>query len=74
MDKVANLEIFSYDKKHNSIVRITHRKIKVTLDSGVVTTTEEVIIDTNKDKESQLYYEGLAISHASYDKEVIKDK
>jgi hypothetical protein len=74
VDEVVDLELFSYDKKHKSIVKRTHRKRKVTLDNGVVSTTEEVIIDTKKAKESQLYSTGLAISHASYDKAVIEEK
>jgi hypothetical protein len=44
------------------------------LDSEVVNTTEEVIIDVKKARESQLYSVGLAISHASYDKSVMEER
>jgi hypothetical protein len=74
VEDVVDLESFSYDKKKKSIVKRTHRKRKVTLDSGVLSTTEEVIIDTKKDKMSQLYSIGLAISHASYDKAIMEER
>jgi len=68
------LESFAYDKKQKSIVKRTRRKRKTTLDNGVLCTSEEVIIDTNKAKLSQLYSPGLAISYASFDKEIMEER
>jgi hypothetical protein len=40
----------------------------------VLSTKEEVIIDTKKAKTSQLYSTILAISHASYDMTLVEEK
>jgi hypothetical protein len=74
VEEVVDLESFSYDKKKKSIVKRTHRKRKTTLDNGVLCTSEEVIIDTKKAKMSQLYSTGMAISHASFDKEIMEER
>jgi hypothetical protein len=55
-------------KKMRSIVKRTQRKRKITLDKSVLCTYEEVIIDTKKEKMSELFSIGLAISHASLEK------
>jgi hypothetical protein len=74
IEDLDDLKIFTYEKKQRSIVKINHRKRKVTLDSGVLRRITEVIIDIKKAKASQLYSKFLAISHASYDKEVVEER
>jgi hypothetical protein len=74
VEEVANLESFAYDRKRRSIVKRTQRKRKITLDNSVLCTFEEVIINTKKEKMSQLFSVGLVISHASLDKVVAKER
>jgi len=61
------LEVEFYSKR-------THNKRNLTVENEAVSTTKEVIIDTKKAKESQLYSADLAIYHASYDKAVMEER
>jgi hypothetical protein len=44
----------------------------ITLDFSILCISEEVIIDTKKEKTSYIFLEDLVISHASLEKEVEK--
>jgi hypothetical protein len=57
-------------EKRISIVRRNQMKRMITLDISVLCTSEEVIIDIKKENMHYLFLAGLAISHASLDKEV----
>jgi hypothetical protein len=74
VDEVADLELFSYDQNKNFIVRKTHKKRKLTMDSEAVIITEKVIIDTKKGKERQIYSMGLVVSHASYEQVMMEER
>jgi hypothetical protein len=64
VDEVANIEATSYDRKRQVVVKRT-RKMKLTLDSSMVITTKEILMDTKKDKVSELLGVGMVISHAT---------
>jgi hypothetical protein len=44
------------------------------LDSSVLCTSEEVILDTKKSRMSELFSTGITISHASFDKVVAEER
>jgi hypothetical protein len=70
---LVELESFSYDKKRISIVKRNHRKMNTALDGSVLCTSEEVIMDTMKSKMNNIY-PGMAISHASFEKEIKEER
>jgi hypothetical protein len=44
------------------------------LDNSLLSTLEEIIMDTKKDIMSELFATSLANSHASFDKDVVEEK
>jgi hypothetical protein len=45
VDEVVDLESLAYDRKRKPIVRRTQRKRNLTVDSGILCTSKEVILD-----------------------------
>jgi len=43
------------------------------LDSSMLCTSREVIMDTSKSKMSELFSIGISISHASFDKYLVEE-
>jgi hypothetical protein len=68
VDEVVDLEYLAYDQKMKLIIGRTQRKIKLIVDSGILFTFEEVIIDAKRARMSELVSAGITILHASLDK------
>jgi hypothetical protein len=65
---LSDLEMIAYNKRKKVIVKQTQKRKKVDLDTTILCTTEEQVIDTKRARLSDLLSTGLAISHATMDK------
>jgi hypothetical protein len=54
IDEVENFHAISYDKKRQVVVKRIRKKRRITIDSAVVITTKETLLDTRKSKVSEL--------------------
>jgi hypothetical protein len=68
VDKVANVQEITYDKKRQVIFRRKEKNMRLTLDSVVMITTKETLVDTRNSKVSELLGAGMFISSATIDR------
>jgi hypothetical protein len=54
IDEVVDIQVISYDRKRKSIMRRTTKKRRLTLDSSILITTEEKLLNTENVKTSEL--------------------
>jgi hypothetical protein len=69
MDEVNNIQAIAYDQKRRDIMKRTTKKRRVTLDSSILITTEENLINTEHAKTSELIDAGMVITDATLDRE-----
>jgi hypothetical protein len=69
MDKVVDVQDISYDSKRQLIVNITGKKRRITLESVVMITIKETLLDVGQSKVSELLGESMSISRATIDRE-----
>jgi hypothetical protein len=70
IDKFVDIEAITCDKKRRVFVTRTSRKRNMSLDNIMVINTEETLLDVKKAKVSEFLGEGVAISHATSDREI----
>jgi hypothetical protein len=68
LEEVVDLESIAYNRHKQAIVKRTRKRKQVDVDSVILCTTEESLLDIKKDKLSDLLSAGIAISHATIDK------
>jgi hypothetical protein len=68
MDEVANIHAISYDWKRKAILQRTTKKRRITLDSSILITTEEHLINTKHATTSELIDAGMEITDATLDR------
>jgi hypothetical protein len=61
--------VIAYDRKRKTITKRTTKKIRHMLDSSILITTEEKLLNTEKTKTSNLISVGMAIMNATLDRE-----
>ena len=69
MDEVADIHAIAYDLKRKTIIQITTKKRRITLDRSILITMEEKLINIEHAKTSELIGTGMAIIDATLDKE-----
>jgi hypothetical protein len=69
INEVDDIKSIAYDRKIQVLVRITSRKRNLTLDSAMVITIEENLLDSKNAKLHELLGEGMTISHATIEKD-----
>jgi hypothetical protein len=60
--------VITYDRKRKAIMRRTTKKRRLTLDSSILITTEEKLLNTEHTKTSELIGVGMAITDATLDR------
>jgi hypothetical protein len=69
VDEVVDVQAITYDRKIQLIVKRTGKKRRITLDSVVMITMEETLLDAGQSRVSELLGESMAISSATIDRE-----
>jgi len=69
MDEVADIQEITYNRKRKTIVKRTTRKRSLTLDSSILITTEEKLINTEHANKSELINGGMEITYSTLDRE-----
>jgi hypothetical protein len=69
VDEVVDVQAITYDRKRKVVVKRTSKKRRLTLDSVVVITMKETMLDAKQSKVSELLGVGMAISSATIDRE-----
>jgi hypothetical protein len=68
IDEVTDIQAIAYDQKRKSIMKRTNKKRRLTLDSSILITIEENMINTEHAKTSELIGTGMAITDATLDR------
>jgi hypothetical protein len=68
MEEVVDLELIAYNKRKYAMMKQTHKIKKANLDTSILCTIEEPMIDTKKTRFNDLLSVGIAISYATMDK------
>jgi hypothetical protein len=68
VDEVIDIHAIIYDWKRKFIMQRTTKKRRITLDSSILITTEETLINTEHAKTSELIGVGMAITYVAMDK------
>jgi hypothetical protein len=68
VDEVVHVQAIAYDRKIQLVVKRVVKKRIITLDSVVMITTEETLLDVGQSNIIELLGESMAISSASIDK------
>jgi hypothetical protein len=68
VDEVVDVQAISYDRKRQLVVKRTRKKRRITLDSALMITTEETLLDAGQSRVSELLGASMAISSATIDK------
>jgi hypothetical protein len=69
VDEVDDIQSIAYDRKRKWIVKRTGKKRRITLDSAVIITMEETLLDTGQSKVTELLGVSMPISSAIIDRE-----
>jgi hypothetical protein len=69
MDEFIDIHAISYDWKRKSIVKRTTKRRRITLDSSILITTEETLMNTEHAKTSKLISIVMEIIDSTLDKE-----
>jgi hypothetical protein len=69
MDEVADIRSISYDQSKKDIIQRTTKKRNFTLDSSILITTEELLINTEHSKMSELIDVGMEITDANLERD-----
>jgi len=67
MDEVVDIQAISYDRKRKSIMRRTTKKRRLTLDSTLLITTEEKLLNIENTKTTDLIGARMDITDATLD-------
>jgi hypothetical protein len=67
LDEVGKLESISYNNRRKNIIKRVQRKRKISLHIFIMFITKNPILDTKKEKISELLFVGVMISHATID-------
>jgi hypothetical protein len=62
MDEVIDIQAISYERKRKSIMWRTTKKRRLTLDSTLLITTEETLLNRENAKTTKLISAGIAIT------------
>ena len=73
VDEVVDIQEITFDRKRKSIMKRTTKKRRLTLDSSILITTEEKLLNTKHTKTSELIGVGMAIKDATLDRERIDE-
>jgi hypothetical protein len=68
VDEVNDIQAITYDRKRKSIMIITTKKRRITLDSSILITTEEKLIIMEHAKTFELIDLGMEITDATLDR------
>lgn len=68
VDEVADIQAIAYDRKRKAIMKRTTKKRRLTLDSSILITKEEKLLNTEHAKTSELIDAGMAITDAKLDR------
>jgi hypothetical protein len=68
VDDVADIQAITYDKKMKSMMRRTTKKRRCTLDSTLLVTTKETLLNTENAKTTDLIKAGMDIIDATLDR------
>jgi hypothetical protein len=74
LDEIANVQVIAYDRKRKVVMRITTKKRRLTLDSALLVTTEEMLVNKKNVKMTELNEAGMAITDATFDREIRDEK
>jgi hypothetical protein len=69
VDEIIDIQVITYDRKRKVVMRRTTKKRRLTLDSTLLITTEETLLDTENAKMTELIGAGMAITDATLDRE-----
>jgi hypothetical protein len=69
VDEVADIHEIDYDRKRKYIMKRTTKKRRITLDSSILITTEENLLNIEHTKTFELIDTGMAITYAMLDRE-----
>lgn len=73
LEEIVDLESIVYNRRRQAIVNKTHKGRRVDVDSVVLCTTEETLFDIRRVKLNKLLSTGVAILHATIDKEKFEE-
>jgi hypothetical protein len=68
IDEVSDIQAIAYDRKRKAIMKRNTNKRRFTLDSSILVTTEEKLINTEHAKTSEIFGIGMAITDATLDR------
>jgi hypothetical protein len=68
VDEVTDIQAIAYDRKRKSIMKRTTKKMRLTMDSSILITTEDKLISTDHAKTSELIDAGMAVTNATLDR------
>jgi hypothetical protein len=74
VDEVTDINEITYDRKRKVVLRMTTKKRRLTLDSTLLITTEETLLNTENAKTTELIGAGMAITNATLDREKRDEK
>jgi hypothetical protein len=69
VDEFADIQAIAYDRKIKATMKRTKNKRRITLDSSILITTEEKLLNTEHGKTFELIDVGMAIIDAMLDRE-----
>jgi hypothetical protein len=74
MDEVSDIQVIYYDRRRKSIMRRTTNKMRLMLDSNILITTKEKLLNTKNENTTNLIDVGMAINNAMLDREKRDEK
>jgi DNA repair ATPase RecN len=74
VDEVSDIQAITYDRKRKVVMRRTTKKRRLTLDSTLLITTKETLLNTENAKTTELIGVGMAITDATLDREKRDEK
>jgi hypothetical protein len=68
VDEVVDIQVITYDRKRKAIMKRTTKKRRLMLDSSILITMEEKLLNIEHAKTSELIGAGMAITDATLDR------
>jgi hypothetical protein len=68
MDEIVDVQAIAYDRKRKLVMKRMVKKRKLTLDSTLLITMEEILFDIEHTKMTELIKVGMAITGATLDR------